>query len=141
VTNLEEEAESTVLEKPALLEPYLPGTTSTEIECGDATLHEVNPGTFVGFGSCKLRLGHTKHCDCAVDGRCSCLRAKAIQEERLELFRPPFVTGSRAYGTPRPDSDLDVVVLISTEEAKTQQKLQLSRVGKDTQPRDIPGAT
>lgn len=34
-----------------------------------------------------------------------------------------FITGSRAYGVPREDSDLDLVVLLSTEDGNTIWKL------------------
>jgi hypothetical protein len=34
-----------------------------------------------------------------------------------------FLTGSRAYGTPRPDSDVDLVVCVSKDEAAKLREL------------------
>ena len=35
----------------------------------------------------------------------------------------PFLTGSRAYGTPRPDSDVDIVVLIDDRDGEPDDEL------------------
>jgi predicted nucleotidyltransferase len=38
---------------------------------------------------------------------------QVINASIVEVDTPAFVTGSRAYGTPRPDSDVDIVVMMT----------------------------
>ena len=55
--------------------------------------------------------------------------AEAIQPEKIILF------GSRAMGTARPDSDLDLVVIYAVEKSKRQVKLDIHRL---MEPESLP---
>jgi predicted nucleotidyltransferase len=55
--------------------------------------------------------------------------AEAIHPEKIILF------GSRATGTARPDSDLDLVVIYAGEKSKRQVKLDIHRL---MEPESLP---
>lgn len=55
--------------------------------------------------------------------------AEEFQPERIVLF------GSYAYGTPGPDSDVDLLVVMDTSLSSRQQRLEISRV---LSPRPFP---
>jgi uncharacterized protein len=55
--------------------------------------------------------------------------AEAIRPQKIILF------GSRAMGTARPDSDLDLVVIYAGEKSKRQVKLDIHRL---MQPERLP---
>jgi predicted nucleotidyltransferase len=55
--------------------------------------------------------------------------AEAIHPKKIILF------GSRAMGTARPDSDLDLVVIYSGEKSKRQVKLDIHRL---MEPESLP---
>jgi predicted nucleotidyltransferase len=55
--------------------------------------------------------------------------AEAIHPQKIILF------GSRAMGTARPDSDLDLVVIYAGEKSKRQVKLDVHRL---MQPESLP---
>ncbi len=55
--------------------------------------------------------------------------AEAVHPQKIILF------GSRAMGTARPDSDLDLVVIYAGEKSKRQVKLDIHRL---MQPESLP---
>lgn len=55
--------------------------------------------------------------------------AKALRPEKIILF------GSYAYGTPGPDSDVDLLVIMSTHASPTERYLMVSRL---LRPRPFP---
>lgn len=55
--------------------------------------------------------------------------AEAIRPQKIILF------GSRAMGTARPDSDMDLVVIYAGEKSKRQVKLDIHRL---MQPESVP---
>ncbi|HEX4959303.1 MAG TPA: nucleotidyltransferase domain-containing protein [Thermoanaerobaculia bacterium] len=58
--------------------------------------------------------------------------AEAIHPQKIILF------GSRAMGTARPDSDLDLVIIYAGEKSKRQVKLDIHRsMGSESLPMDL----
>jgi hypothetical protein len=77
------------------------------------------------------------------------LEERGLAEEAMafrgtyDVTRPPFLTGSRAYGTPREDSDTDVVMLLSWSAldsliAIAEQPDELSAKPRDSDPGQSP---
>ncbi len=55
---------------------------------------------------------------------------------RIVEFANPdkiFLFGSFAYGTPRKDSDIDLLIIMETDEKPAQRRMQISRLFRDRQ--------
>ena len=64
---------------------------------------------------------------------------KKVAEEIVDHFHPRKVIlfGSHAYGTPREDSDVDLLVIMDTDERNLPQALKISRAISHPFPMDL----
>lgn len=56
--------------------------------------------------------------------------------DRIVKFFDPdkiLLFGSFAYGTPRKDSDIDLLIIMETDERPAQRRIQISRLFRDRQ--------
>lgn len=69
--------------------------------------------------------------------RISMQAIRAIAQQIVERFQPEEIVlfGSYAYGTPKPDSDVDLLVIMNTSLRSRQQRLEISRA---LSPRPFP---
>ena len=64
---------------------------------------------------------------------------EAFSREIVEMFRPEKVIlfGSYAYGTPTDDSDVDILVVMETEQKPVWQAAEIRRATRHTFPLDL----
>lgn len=62
---------------------------------------------------------------------------RAVAEQIARRFQPEQIVlfGSYAYGTPRPESDVDLLIIMNTSLRSRQQRLEISRT---LSPRPFP---